>query len=200
MFDQNRHQRRAAAAIRRRGVAESRSPSLGQIVTVARRRAAVRPYDGRDTAANRATINACRYLYRITPEISARIIYTRDIGHHSGGWWKNPDYERCMHLSLSFCVNPTDAPLPFLREPGAIIARAFFGDHTPAAWIEGPYSPEGKRSDVWHYRLFCDPSWTPIRPRGEVYSRRNTPADWRSFSEVHGLGAHQIDALFLLNQ
>lgn len=30
------------------------------------------------------------------------LVYTRDVGHHSCGWWKNPDYERCYHLSLSW--------------------------------------------------------------------------------------------------
>ena len=30
------------------------------------------------------------------------IILTRDVGYHSSGWWKNPDYERCYHLSISF--------------------------------------------------------------------------------------------------
>lgn len=29
-------------------------------------------------------------------------ILTRDIGYHSSGWWKNPDFERCLHLSISF--------------------------------------------------------------------------------------------------
>lgn len=30
------------------------------------------------------------------------IIFTRDEGAHTCGWWKNPDYERCYHLSISF--------------------------------------------------------------------------------------------------
>jgi hypothetical protein len=25
-----------------------------------------------------------------------------DIGAHTSGWWKNPDYEACWHLSISY--------------------------------------------------------------------------------------------------
>jgi hypothetical protein len=53
-------------------------------------------------------------------------------------------------------------------------------------WIEPPYSALGKASDIYHYRLFCDHAWQPIKPRGEVYDRRNTPAEWKSFSDLHG--------------
>lgn len=40
---------------------------------------------------------------------------------------------------------------------------------------------------VHHYRLFCDKAWKPILPRGEVYSKDWTPADWKSWSDVHGV-------------
>lgn len=34
--------------------------------------------------------------------IDAIVIMTRDIGYHTSGWWKNPDYERCFHVSISY--------------------------------------------------------------------------------------------------
>lgn len=196
----NREQRRANAA--RLGIPHGPTlfRDIGRLVRTAKSRAARTVYDGKVTPESQRLIAALRYLYAVTPEISARVMYSRDIGHHTGGWWKNPDYERCFHLSMSFCVNPTDEPVPFLREPANRIAVAFWGDAARWAWVEKPYSPEGRRADVWHYRLFCDPSWAPILPSGEVYTRSNTPADWRSFSEVHDLSRDEIDAPFLLNQ
>lgn len=34
-------------------------------------------------------------------EVGTRLLFSRDAGHHTSGWLKNPDYERCWHLSLS---------------------------------------------------------------------------------------------------
>jgi hypothetical protein len=63
---------------------------------------------------------------------------------------------------------------------------AFFGDDARLTWHEGPHTATGKAEEVHHYRLFCDEAWHPIKPRGEVYSRDWTPADWQSFSDLHG--------------
>lgn len=52
-------------------------------------------------------------------------------------------------------------------------------------WCEAPYSEQGKRNEVYHYRLFCDKNWQPIMPRGEVYSKQFTELGWKSFSELH---------------
>lgn len=52
-------------------------------------------------------------------------------------------------------------------------------------WCEPPYSEEGKKAGVYHYRLFCDENWQPIFPRGEVYSTQFTEMGWKSFSELH---------------
>lgn len=106
-------------------------------------------------------------------------IFTRDTGYHSSGWWKNPMYERCYHLSISF--------------PGGIdknglgkIIDGLFGTNKNWIWTEPPYSEDGKRLGVWHYRLFCDEFWQPIIPRGEVYSTQFTERGWKSFSELKG--------------
>lgn len=114
----------------------------------------------------------------------AMLIFTRDVGMHSSGWWKNPDYERCYHLSISFEV--AGVPLPQNHKDARRWCEAFFGGDTKLLWIEPPYSLEGKQREVYHYRLFCDEGWQPIKPRGEVYSREWTPADWKSWSDIHG--------------
>ena len=174
---------------------------LAPLTQTATLRAFQATYDGRMTEENLALMRASSYLYSINPEVSARILYTRDAGHHSAGWWRNPDYERCLHLSVSFCVNPTDETLPFMRVEAEKIARAFWRDDARLAWVERPYSPEGLRAEVHHYRLFCDPSWRPILPRGEVYTRQFTEVGWKSFTEIHGdIDMRTIDAPFLLNQ
>jgi len=92
------------------------------------------------------------------------VLFTRDEGMHSGGWWKNPDYERCYHLSISF---PGGKSKHILHK----ILAGLFGNNTKWLWEESPYSEAGKQNEVWHYRLFCDASWAPIMPRKEVYSK-----------------------------
>lgn len=57
-----------------------------------------------------------------------RLFFTRDGGMHSSGWFKNPDYERCYHLSLSFRDPETGASAPFDRRAAAVWVRVFFGD------------------------------------------------------------------------
>lgn len=142
-------------------------------------------YNGQNTPAARRHIARCTRYHRPT---QAALVFTKDAGMHSSGWWKNPDYERCQHLSLSFCefYGQSRVILPFDRKMAEHWAKAFFGDNVTKLWIEGPFSPEGKALDVWHYRLFCDPAWQPIIPRKEVYSRDFTPEDWQSWSDVHG--------------
>lgn len=167
---------------------------LFPLVAFARQRAMLRPYDGRE---DMALMRHCAHLYAINPRVSASLIYTRDVGHHLNGWWKNPDYERCMHLSISFCENPTDKPVPFMRPEAEKIARAFFGADVAKLWVEPPVSDKGIARGVHHYRLFCDAAWTPILPHGEVYSRENTPPGWQSFSELHGWSPSKEQAPWL---
>lgn len=109
------------------------------------------------------------------------VLFSRDVGYHTSGWWKNPDYERCEHLSMSLQAPPEGLPLPprLVRE----WTTAFFGDSTRLIWEEGPFSMKGKALGVHHYRVFCDPEWEPILPRREVYSRELTEAGWKSWSD-----------------
>lgn len=142
-------------------------------------------YDGQATPAAQRRVARSRLFH---PQTQTVIIYTRDAGMHSSGWWKNPDFERCFHLSLSFAAQEHGEihPLPFDRPMAEKWARLFFGDDVNDVWVEPPFSDEGKRRGVHHYRLFCDEGWQPKRPRGEVYSKRYTPAEWKSWSDIHG--------------
>lgn len=111
------------------------------------------------------------------------LVFTRDDGYHSGGWWKNPDYERCYHLSLSFFNWLSFEPRPRDDQLTAKWLNAFFGSHSQWLWCEPP-ALEPKDLGPWHYRLFCDPKWQPLKPRGEVYSTQFTERGWKSFSEL----------------
>lgn len=120
---------------------------------------------------------SCKWMMQRYPLIA---IFTRDTGYHSGGWWKNPDYERCYHLSISF---PGGKDKKVLDQ----IIDGLFGQYKNLIWVEGPFSEVGKKRGVWHYRLFCDEHWQPIKPRGEVYSTQFTEVGWKSFSELNAV-------------
>jgi hypothetical protein len=127
----------------------------------------------------------CQHYCRNT---GAVMIFTRDVGMHDCGWWKNPDYSRCLHLSISFAVieGRQSFHLPQDHKTARRWCEAIFGHDVKLLWIEPPYSDKGKTDDVWHYRLFCDEGWEPIKPRGEVYNTDWTPSDWKSWSDLHG--------------
>lgn len=114
------------------------------------------------------------------------LLFTRESGYHSGGWWKNPDYERCYHLSVSFFDPETLSPRPFSQKDADHWVKMFFRGNERLLWCEPPATKNGRALGVWHYRLFCDEGWQPIKPRGEVYGREFTEAGWKSFSEIHG--------------
>ncbi len=138
-------------------------------------------FDGRETEANRLYLLACRRVAHGTS-----LIFTRDTGHHSSGWFRNPDFERCWHLSLSPAPSrlwTPDTPDLDRRLRDRWLA-AFFGEWTRLLWAESPHSSAGKRAGVWHWRLFCDEHWEPILPRGEVYSSEFTEKGWKSASEL----------------
>lgn len=136
-------------------------------------------FDGRDTPQNMIVLDKCHAWYNTTTSL----IFTRDIGYHSGGWWKNPDYERCYHLSLSFCA-PNGERQPKSERLTKEWVELFYQDHVNLVWAEPPYFEVGKKDDTWHYRLFCDEHWQPILPRGEVYSTQFTERGWKSWSEL----------------
>jgi hypothetical protein len=127
---------------------------------------------------------SCR---RMNPFRGIATLMTRDVGYHTSGWWKNPDFERCYHLTVSYFDPQTQRPMPQNHQVTAKIAKAMFFPHVKWVLVEPPYYETGQRRDVWHYRLFCDERWQPLKPSGEVYSTANTKAGWKSFSEVQAV-------------
>lgn len=119
--------------------------------------------------------DSCKWLF---PQYPATVIYTKEEGYHTGGWWRNPEYERCWHLSMSFKSGSE-------KKVKQIMIDHFFHPYQNYLWAEPPYSKEGIQMDVWHYRLFCDLNWSPIKPRGEVYDSNFTEVGWKSFSELN---------------
>ena len=172
-------------------------------IAIIRARARSGTTNGRDLhPIEAAYLERCTHFHWRTGTI---VMFTRDRGHHTGGWFKNPDYERCRHLSLSFrapsparAAHELGSPHRIARLGGLIQPRAFdsslaaewvkllHGDDRRYAWEEGAFSTQGRELAVRHYRVWCDQGWQAIKPRGEVYSRELTEAGWRSWSEVQG--------------
>jgi len=117
-------------------------------------------------------------------DVGTVIIFSKDVGHHTSGWFRNPDYERCYHLSLSFRETISGESIPFEEKVAAQWLGLMFGRWLAHVWIENAQTPGGRSADVRHYRVFCDDHWQPITPRGEVYSNELTEAGWKSFSEL----------------
>lgn len=112
----------------------------------------------------------------LEPGRPTRIMLTFDIGYHASGWWRNSDYDRCYHLSISHPAHPTPGLAPAHLEPPstaevAAWARAAFPLHYPWTWTEPPASTLDpyRRPGVAHVRLFTDQRGQPILPEGEVY-------------------------------
>jgi hypothetical protein len=58
-------------------------------------------FPSRSDAEGLAIVNACLAQYE-QPGLITTLIYTIDDGMHSIGWWKNPEFARCWHLSVAY--------------------------------------------------------------------------------------------------
>lgn len=140
-------------------------------------------FDGRMDLTGASYLGDCTAFHAPSGSL---LIFTRDTGHHTSGWFKNPEYERFLHLSISFRE-------PFFRtKPASFDHRLakewidlFFAEHTRLIWEESPKTPEGQRLEVRHYRVVCCQHWQPFLPKGEVYSTDLTERGWKSWSEQH---------------
>jgi hypothetical protein len=143
-----------------------------------------------DTFDGTMTPRSSRYLDAATAfhaPSGSLLIFTRDTGHHTSGWFKNPEFERCFHFSLHF-TEPFERTMPrqFDKKLAQEWCELLFEDHARKVWIESAKTAEGRTLEVLHYRLFCDERWSPIMPRGEVYSREFTEKGWQSWGDLHG--------------
>lgn len=118
---------------------------------------------------------------RLHPETGTLLIFMRDVGMHSSGWFKNPDYERCWHLSVSFWDVEANAMRPYEAQLAETWVRCFYRGNAHYVWEEGNFRIDVP--GVRHYRVLCDRMWQPIIPRGEVYSLDFTEKGWKSWSD-----------------
>jgi hypothetical protein len=122
---------------------------------------------------------------RIHRESGTTLILTREYGYHTGGWFKNPEYERAWHLSLSFRDPLLGHPRDFDQPLAEAWVRCVFGEWVTYIWEETQTDQfRHIPPEVRHYRVFCDERWQPIIPRGEVYSTQFTERDWKSWSDA----------------
>ncbi len=122
------------------------------------------------------------YGYKITgitePDVLIGIVLSFDVGHHACGWWKNADYDRCLHLSLSvngerkgngwsYFDDPQEMPANEVNEWAKLIFEDLHPDALKWLWFEPGY----KGSNMKHLRLFYSKiTGQPIMPEGEVYN------------------------------
>ena len=117
----------------------------------------------------------------LEPDRPVCVFYTYDHGYHASGWWRNSDYERCYHLSLSHPVFDPAGRFSHPEPPSDAETREWATAAWPTdwqkAWLEPPASVlsidvlEGRRRPgVSHVRLFLDVHLEPILPEGEVYN------------------------------
>lgn len=126
---------------------------------------------------------------RTCPELAIRLWFSKDKAHHSVGWWRNAEYEYCLHLSLSAWdradIRPGGSPSDGNADPEYVPkeeerywAHAFFGEHVNKLWHEPggtdpSLTPEQKErhKHYIHLRLFLEPeTLEPFVPEGEVYT------------------------------
>lgn len=109
---------------------------------------------------------------RTDREAVVRVIFTLDCGMHMGGWWKNSEYDRCWHLSLT--MRTASSPLAIPETPTHaeqdVWVHAFFDPHAAWVWFEPATNTTPAGKAPVHYRLFLNQDLDPILPRGEVYT------------------------------
>jgi hypothetical protein len=154
-----------------------------QLMCFLKHRASLGTYSGHGTPADRAYLRNCS----VVTTGGDSLTYSHDSGMHSSGWWKNPDYEHCLHLSI--CYRDPESGLHTGhqdRKRSNAWCELFYQGMTQLIWAEPPFSDDGKRLAVWHYRVFTDATFmVPLLPRGEVYSKQFTELGWQSWSDVH---------------
>jgi hypothetical protein len=104
----------------------------------------------------RFDIEAARYVLRCSHRMgTSTIVFTRDEAWTEPGGYSDPMHARGYHLSLS-CVE---------RAERELWVRAFFGPNVPLLWACWWWTRGGREFQVSHWRLFCDPQWSPIAVR-----------------------------------
>lgn len=157
------------------------TPSMEKLVKQMQRHALTgdQYYDGRNVRSPYFT-NA----RRVHEKSGTSLLFTRDKGMHASGWFKNPDYDRCFHLSISFWDMTAEPPqgVAYDYPLAKVWVSLFYGKLVRYVWEEST-ALAGLPTEVRHYRVMCNAAWKPIIPRGEVYSRDFIEKGWQSFSD-----------------
>lgn len=112
------------------------------------------------------------------PGILISIILSFDEGHHLCGWWKNADYDKCLHLSLCIVASrsghqwkPFKEPAKLPKEEIEAWAKLVFSNQHPDAMKWLWHESGTKSKEIHHLRLFYSKLTNqPILPEGEVYN------------------------------
>jgi hypothetical protein len=161
------------------------TPSMEKLVKAMQRHACSGDmyYDGRHVETP-----YFRQAHRTHEKTGTSLLFTRDKGMHSSGWFKNPDYDACYHLSISFWdFAEPQKPKPEIYDHALarVWVRLFYPAWGRYVWEEGS-ALDNLRSEVRHYRVMCNARWQPIMPRKEVYTREFIEKGWKSFSDQQG--------------
>lgn len=128
------------------------------------------------------------------PGRPTRVLLSLDVGYHASGWWKNEEYERCLHVSVSHPRPDRPklwTPKHELGDAGGVgmdletptddevrsWGDAIFGLANRWTWLEpaasvfDPY----RRPNVVHLRLFLTLELEPTKPVGEPYGLTSAP-------------------------
>ncbi len=152
-----------------------------------KRRAASGISDGDPTPSGRAYLANCSEDH---PATGTSITFTRCVGFNEYLGVDDPNFERYLHLSLSFwSADDEDGPMPTSRRDEVLCnlcATAFFGDDDPHTWIDLSQTSDGRALDVWHWYLFCDADWQPIILDPATDTSHLTSIGWRNNAvQVH---------------
>lgn len=175
-------------------------PVPGPVIARMRRRAFAHPWPGDTPILDRRHVLDTTAITE--PGRPTRVMVTFDVGYHASCWFKNADYEQCLHVSVSHprpdvveqkvdklgLMRPRGALYPGMRletpsdEEARAWGRAFFEEHAPKAWVEpaasvlDPY----RMPNVVHLRLYYDGQMRPFIPEGEVYDLK----PWSSIDPI----------------
>ena len=88
---------------------------------------------GRPQNTNRATFPAIS-----DRELRVSVIVSDDQGTHASGWWRNSEYDRCLHLSVVGMDARQTAYEDLPEADRRAIAAVVFGDDLTKTWTEPP--------------------------------------------------------------
>ena len=123
------------------------------------------------------------------------LLYSREVWPPATiGEEKTEGYVYWRHLSLSFHETDLEAGpnrygrmrecLPKDEETTARWIEAFFGAQKVWVICEPPSTDNGRKFDVWHYRMPCDPNWEPLARKGSQIAQIFSGAGWHPWLDL----------------